>query len=257
MQLTVLGGAAAWPNPGQGCSSYLVSDAETRLVLDCGPDTLHVLRRVTEYRDVSAIVISHCHSDHMLDLVPYRYGLVYGPQPPARRIPLWMPPGGKRVLERLADALNAGEPTPSFWDTAFDVREYDPSTSLEIGNLRLSFQQTQHYILCFACRLAGSGGRTLFYSADAGRVEPLIPLAHGCNVALVEATVDCHPDIPLESRGHITPDEAGSLAKLSGAEMLVLTHLWSERQERDVIAEARAQFDGPIAIAKPGMVVDV
>ncbi|HEX7104031.1 MAG TPA: hypothetical protein VF201_15410, partial [Nitrolancea sp.] len=36
----VLGGASAAPNPGQGCSGYLVQLGETRIVLDLGPGTL-------------------------------------------------------------------------------------------------------------------------------------------------------------------------------------------------------------------------
>src|SRR5215510_9551479 len=126
MRLTVLGGAAAWPNPGQGCSSYLVSVGDSRVVVDCGPGTLPELRKHVDYQSVDAVIVSHCHSDHVLDLVPFRYGLLYGPTPLTRRIELWLPPGGVEVLRRLASALNGGEDVDSYWQRAFEIREYDP-----------------------------------------------------------------------------------------------------------------------------------
>ena len=36
MELTILGGSAAGPNPGQGCSGYLVESGTTHVVIDLG-----------------------------------------------------------------------------------------------------------------------------------------------------------------------------------------------------------------------------
>src|SRR5579875_1707271 len=102
MKVTVLGGAAACPNPGQGCSSYLIEHGSSSLLLDCGPDTLSTLRQATDYRSIDAIIISHTHADHTLDLIPYRYGLRYEPAGERHRIPLWLPPDGSQFLEWLA-----------------------------------------------------------------------------------------------------------------------------------------------------------
>ena len=126
LELIVLGGSAAWPNPGQGCSSYLVCGGSAQLLIDCGPDTLLELRRQADFTTVDAIVISHCHADHILDLVPYRYGLVYGPTRPERRVPLWLPPGGRARMKLLADAFaGQDEPPEAFWDAAFELLEYN------------------------------------------------------------------------------------------------------------------------------------
>jgi ribonuclease BN (tRNA processing enzyme) len=69
MQLVVLGGSAASPNAGAGCSGYLVQHGDDNVVLDLGPGTLPELRRHTDYRTLRAVVISHLHPDHTLDLV--------------------------------------------------------------------------------------------------------------------------------------------------------------------------------------------
>src|SRR5688572_3773852 len=125
LSLTVIGGSAAWPNPGQGCSSYLLDNGQQQVLLDCGPDTLHELRKHIDYTDIDAVLISHCHADHILDLVPYRYGLVYGPKRPTRNIPLWLPPGGRQTFTELAEAFGGqGERTEEFWSTVFDIARY-------------------------------------------------------------------------------------------------------------------------------------
>ena len=254
LQLTVLGGAAAWANPGQGCSSYLVRSDARSLLVDCGPDTLLELRRHIDFLTVDAVVISHMHADHILDLVPYRYGLVYGPHRAGRPIPLWLPPGGVSTLRALAEALRGGvEDGDTFWSDAFALREYDPAETLRVGDMSLSFAPTVHPISCYAMRV-DHGDRALFYSADTGSNHDLLPLARGARLLLVEAT---SPEAAAGSTVHLAPREAGTFAAAAGAGTLILTHLWCERPDTDVTSEAGKAFAGRIAIAKPGLTVDV
>jgi ribonuclease BN (tRNA processing enzyme) len=255
--LTVLGGSAAWPNPGQGCSSYLLRTERQTLVLDCGADTLLELRKHVNYAAVDAVLLSHLHADHMLDLVPYRYGLVYGPTRPDQPIPLWIPPGGRETLDALGEAIGGySEPGMSFWDGAFELREYDPAQTLEVGDLRIEFAMTQHFSECYAVRVT-TDGRIFVYSADTGNIDPLIEFTKGAHLLLAEATEDDVPLQPAPERGHVSPEEAGALAKLAGVEQLVVTHLWSERSDADTLATAKQAFTGSIHIAKPGLRLEI
>ncbi len=105
MRLTVLGGASAGPGPRQGCSGYLVEAGGTRLVLDLGPGTLPELRQHTEMAALDAVVISHMHVDHMLDLLALWWGWIHNPVPLPRLLPLWLPPGGVDALLATARTL--------------------------------------------------------------------------------------------------------------------------------------------------------
>lgn len=255
--LTVLGGSAAWPNPGQGCSSYLLRTDDQVLVLDCGADTLMELRKHVDYAKVDAVLLSHLHADHMLDLVPYRYGLVYGPVRPAQPIPLWIPPGGRATLDALGAAIGGySEPGMSFWDGAFDIQEYEPSKELHLGHLQIQFAITQHFAECYAMRIT-AGERVFAFSADTGAVEPLIELTRAAHLLLAEATEHEAPSQPLPERGHVSPEEAGRLAHLAGVGHLVLTHLWSERPDADALSAAARTYKGPIHIAKPGLRLEI
>src|SRR5215510_14468186 len=150
MELVVLGGSAAGGNTGAGCAGFLVRSEKTTIVLDLGPGTLLELRRHTDFRTLDAVVISHLHVDHMLDLLALRYLLMYNPIKPEKRIPLWMPPGGRAMLNRIAIALELHQTQGHFFEAALDVVDYDPSDNLTIGDMTIGFAPTVHYIPCWA-----------------------------------------------------------------------------------------------------------
>lgn len=257
LEVTFLGGAAAWPNPGQGCSSFLVRSGDETILVDCGSNTLLELRKHIDFREVGAIVLSHCHSDHILDLVPYRYGLVYGPGESDRAIPLYLPPGGIGTLDALADALGGqGERNEAFWDGAFKRSEYDPHSSLTLGTVSVQFARTDHPAECYAMRLSTGDGVVLVYSADTGSIDSVTDLAQNCDVLIAEATMPDGSDKSGGEVGHLSPTEAGRLADQTKAGTLVLTHLWAERPDEDVVRGASAHYHGPILVAKPGLVVN-
>ena len=88
MKLTVLGGSAAGPNPGQGCSGYLVGSGMTHVVVDLGPGTFQELRRHVDFRAIDGVVLTHSHLDHFLDVLTLRYALAYNPVVAGAPLPL-------------------------------------------------------------------------------------------------------------------------------------------------------------------------
>ncbi|MEZ4572120.1 MAG: MBL fold metallo-hydrolase [Thermomicrobiales bacterium] len=257
-QLTVLGGSAAWPNPDQGCSSYLLNYDGTRILLDCGPDTLQELRRHSRLSDIDAVVISHCHADHILDLVTYRYALVYSEEQPDAPIPLLVPPGGLDILGPLGHVLGSqGESQDDFWADVFDLQEYDPSTGFKLDGLTISFAPTQHFTACFAIRVADSQENAIVYGADTGSIESLIDFAMNARLLIAEATADSHQGIAPEERGHLVPEDAGNWAARASVDRLLLTHLWHERPSSEVVSRAADRFDGPIDVATRGLSIYV
>src|SRR5829696_7825976 len=123
MRLTILGGSAAGPNPGQGCSGYLIDSGPTQVVIDFGAGTFTELRRHVDFRRIDAVVLSHLHLDHTLDVLPLRYALAYNPIPPPHPLPLWLPPGGLDCFDRPAIALSDA-PDRSRFFSVFTAREY-------------------------------------------------------------------------------------------------------------------------------------
>lgn len=257
LEITILGGSAAGVSPGQGCSGYLVEYAGTRIVLDLGPGTLLELRRHVDFRTLNAVVLSHLHLDHMLDVFALRYALAYNPIAAPAPVPLWVPPGGKAFLDGAARAFAGDDDARAFY-AVFDIHEYDPGATLSIGSMSLRFRPTVHYVPCWAIRVsANDGSGDLFYTADTGPSADLGPLAMGARLVIAEGA--SRPGEPEEHgpRGHLTPAEAGALAHAAGAGSLILTHLWAEHDPRVAVAEAAGVFNGEVILATPGLRVTI
>jgi ribonuclease BN (tRNA processing enzyme) len=256
MELVVLGGSAAGGNTGAGCAGYLVRSDQTTIVLDLGPGTLLELRRHADFRTLDAVVISHLHVDHMLDLLALRYLLMYNPIKPEKRIPLWMPPGGREMLNRIADALKLHQDEGHFFEAALEVVDYDPGDKLAIGEFAITFTPTVHYIPCWAARIStGDPAEDLVYTADTGPTADLAPFAQGAAVMVAESTLPGPGELPPAERGHQTATEAAQLAAQSEVDVLVLAHMWEEYGFDAYLADAKSVFDGIVELAKPGLKV--
>ena len=95
-----------------GCAGLLVQTDRTRLVLDLGPGTLQELRRHTDFRTLDAVIVSHMHVDHVLDLLALRHALAYNPLPAPAPVPVWLPPGGAELLAQATAPFDACDGRP-------------------------------------------------------------------------------------------------------------------------------------------------
>jgi ribonuclease BN (tRNA processing enzyme) len=256
MRVTVLGGSGASPNAGMGCSGYLVEQGGTRVVLDLGPGTLAELRRHADFRALDGIVISHLHPDHVLDLLALQHALAYNAMRPPRPAPVWLPPGGAAVHAALTAAFGDMGEAPGFFAAQLALREYDPAGELRIGDLRVSFAPTVHYIPCWAARVHAGDSGDLGYTADSGPTAGLGGFFTGVHTLIAHLTWQTGLDPADPTRGILTAAEAGALAARVGARTLLLSHLSEERQFESYRAEAAGTFSGRIELARPGLVVD-
>lgn len=256
-RLTVLGGSAAGVGTGVGCSSYLVECDGTALVLDLGPNTLLELRKHTDFRALDAIVITHLHLDHILDLFALRFTLAYNPEKRNRKVPLWLPPGGEEFLLKGARVFADDGPAEQWFSRVFDLAEYDPDGSLAFGTTALTFHPTVHYIPCWAIRVdEQTRGTALVYTGDTGPSANLAGFARDAEVLIVDAGRFGPDKEPFDRRGHSSAEEAGELAAKASVRTLVLAHLWEEHGLATYQREAQQAFTGSIKLALPGLTVD-
>ena len=239
MRLIALGTSAAYPDAGGACSGYLVSAQGTNVLLDCGTGVLSQLQRVLAPHDVHAIVISHLHADHFLDIVPFRYALWHLRRP--TRPALWLPPGGPAAAARLVSAWGAPD---SFFSDYFDIGEYPSRSSLAVGALTLTFAPVRHYAPAHGMRIQGVS--TLAYSSDTAPCPELLDLARGADALLCEAALDDAAQEPPDRRGHMSPAEAGGLAAEAGVRLLLLSHFWPGADRAAAARSAANVFSGDV-----------
>jgi ribonuclease BN (tRNA processing enzyme) len=264
MRITVLGKSPAWQDAGGACSGYLVEDGGTTLLVDCGNGVFGKLREQIDYTEVDAVLISHAHADHCIDLVPYAYGLLLTPrqQPvpvaghpgtadPARPR-LIVPPGAAAAFRTVVGAWG----DEHLIEQAFRLEEYDAASVVEVGPLRARFAEVPHFILTHAIELVSeNGGGRFTYSADCRPNEELVEFARDTDFLLVEATLPRPERTGI--RGHLTPSEAGDHARRAGAKRAVLTHISDELDAEWAREEGSAAFGGPVEVAREGDVFDL
>jgi ribonuclease BN (tRNA processing enzyme) len=260
LRITVLGKSPSWQDADGACSGYLIEEGDTGLVLDCGNGVFSKLRRFRDYVDVDAVVISHLHADHFLDLVPFAYALTYAPrqQPvpvdrwpgtdtPARPI-LHAPGGARETFRRVVGAWG----NEDLIENAFDLREYAVSDELGVGPLTIRFHEVPHFVSTHAVEVTSPDGRRFTFGADSRPTHELVEFARGTDLLMVEATLP-RPE-RNGVRGHLTPAEAGEHGREAGAQRLVLTHISDELDPLWARHEAERAFGGPVEMAEEGAV---
>jgi ribonuclease BN (tRNA processing enzyme) len=224
VKLTVVGSSPAWPNPGGAQSGYLVESGGRRVLLDCGPGVLARLREREDWPRVDAIAITHFHLDHWGDLVPWVWGVAFGP---ARQLPkaeLWLPPDGRATLAELGERLGSRE----MFEKAFATREYPRAEPFSAAGFEITAVKVLHYKLdAYGFRVSANGS-VLAYSGDSGPDESLTELARDADLFVCEATLE-RPNPEGGVRGHLSAEEAEAAFRASHAKRLLITHRPTER----------------------------
>lgn len=249
MQITVLGKSPAWQDADGACSGYLIEDRGRSLLLDCGHGVFGKLRCFRDYLDIDAVLISHLHADHFLDLIPFSYALMFAPgaDRPARPR-LYAPAGATAMFRRLTGTWGKED----LVESAFELHEYYGPDELSLGPFCVRFCRVPHYAPTYAVELSTDSGGRLTYSADCSPNEELVRFASGTDLLLIEGTLP-RPEGGGE-RGHLTPAEAGDHGRRAGARRLVLTHFSDLMDPRWALEQARAAFGGRIELAREGAV---
>jgi ribonuclease BN (tRNA processing enzyme) len=240
------------PGPNSAASGYLLEAEGYRLVLDMGHGTFGALQRFIRPTDVDAVVISHLHADHCIDLTAYIVALRYGgdgyrsPGPDAR-IPIVGVPGTRDRLEAAYDPLARKL-------SLHEIFTFATPAAGELGPFRMSYAQMNHPVPTNAVRIEHDG-RSLVYSADTGECEELVELADSADVLLCEASVGA--DEEFVPGLHLTGAMAGEHAAKAAVERLIVTHVPPWNSPQLACEEAAEVFDGEVELAHPGAVFTI
>jgi ribonuclease BN (tRNA processing enzyme) len=262
VRLTVLGKSPSWQDAGGACSGYLVQQDDTSVLVDCGNGVFGKLRQQLDYVDLDAVIVSHMHADHWLDLIPYSYALTYAPKQQPVPVHIWpgtetparprliAPPGATQIFRRVTGAWGNEE----LIENAFALAEYGAGDTVEVGPISATFHPVPHFIDTFAINLTADGHK-LTYGADSRPGDELIEVARDADLILVEATLP-RPE-RTGVRGHMTPEEAGSHAKRAGAKRVVITHISDELGDDWAREQAESSFGGPVEVAREGATYEI
>lgn len=202
MKLTVLGKYGPYPRPGNTATSgYLITQDNTKILLDMGSGILSRLTAVMDIKELDAIILSHLHFDHTSDLLPLRYLL--------------------EVINKKIDIYVHKENTAwynvLFNHPLFNVINIDTEKAVKIGCFRLSFYEMKHTVPTFAIKVKGK--KELYYTGDTLLNDNLLKSSASADYILA----DCSK--PAEFKGpHMTIKDSLILRDNSSAKIFA-THL--------------------------------
>lgn len=258
-RLVVLGSCGAWPEAGRACSGFLIEHDGYRVVLDLGYGTLPRLFTLLDSSvgdGIDAVVVTHEHPDHMVDLHGLSRARWFGRRD-APAIPLYAPAG---VLARVAgledDRLS----------TIGEVLEWHPipARPYELGPFQLDSVALPHFVPNAGVRLSAPG-LTVAYTGDTGPDAALAELGRGADLFIVEAS-DRHQQNPgalsaeaqtMGMREGMRGYDAGQAASKARARRLMLTHFWPGNDREVTRTYAAEAYDGEILLADEGLDVDL
>ena len=247
MKLSVLGAGPAYTDrPGSSGAAYLLEAEGSAVLLDLGQGSFPRLAAAIEPSKLDAVVISHLHPDHFIDLVALRHYLAYQFRP-ARHVRVVAPLG----LDERIDALHA---RPGFTAETLDVEAYvasDGSDIRLIGPFVVEARRVVHTEDSHAIRVTVHDAETgLVYSGDCGRAGDLAPLIRPGDTLLVEASFGIGP-VPPDAL-HLAAPDIAALVETTRPGRVLLTHIQMGFDAEAAADVVRKVTTGPVTVVEPG-----
>lgn len=237
MKLTVLGNYGPYPKSGGACSGFLVDSGTVKVVLDFGNGVLSRLQQYIEIEEISAIILSHLHADHMSDIMILRYAAdikrMRGQM--NKPIKVYAPAEPKAEFERL------------HYKEALDISPIAADDKLVLGNLKIGFKEMVHGYQCFAISIEKDNKRVV-YSGDTSPNEDLVAFAKNADLFVCEAGLLERDEKAIRAM-HLTAKEAGDIAAKAGAKRLLLTHFLPDVKREHYMNEVSQVYNGIMEIA--------
>lgn len=249
-RLVVVGSGTVIPEGDRGGACHYVEMGDVRALLDCGPGAVQSMARYDlPWSDLTHLVLTHFHGDHVGALPGLFFALKHGlwPEGRDRTLRVLGPPGTRALFRGLADALGDYLLDPGF---PVELRELEPRSEVDLtGSVRLATFPTPHTDESHALRLRG-GSAVLGYTGDTGPSPELGGFMEGTDLLLSE----CSLADDEVGGNHLSPSTVADIAGRARPGLLVLTHVYPRlRRRHDVPAlVAAAGWTGATEMARDG-----
>ncbi|NQZ78335.1 MAG: MBL fold metallo-hydrolase [Ekhidna sp.] len=223
MELLVLGCGDAFGNDGRFHTSFLVSQGQEKILLDCGASTLIRLKQENvDLEQISTIIITHFHGDHFGGLPFFLISSLFES---SRRNPLTIigPKGVEDRVLKLLEAMYEGT-SERLQDLDISFQEYDSEIELLLDDKKIvavpvdhSPQSNPHGV-----RVEWKG-KTFAFSGDTSWTDKLLDLAKDSDLFICECNF-----VEQVAFGHLSYSELLEKQHLFQTKQLWLSHMANE-----------------------------
>ncbi|MFD1037481.1 MBL fold metallo-hydrolase [Virgibacillus byunsanensis] len=236
MKIDILGYWGAYPSDGGATAGYLISTDEGRILLDCGSGIMSKLSLISKAEELSGVILSHLHYDHMSDVGVLQYAVA-----------------GALRTGRMSERIKIISPTEPVnkWEQIQSKQSenipLEQLTSLTMAGAEIEFYAVNHTIPCYAVKITYKNN-VFVYSADTTYMDSLAEFAQGANVFICEAT-NCEGSTHTVGAGHMDAKEAAKIGRKAKVGKLILTHLPSDGDFQLMKRQATEVFGREVYLA--------
>ncbi len=226
-------------------SGHILSVDNQKIILDSGDGMRAKMETAKiDYYSIEIIFISHFHPDHFaLEALIQAYYLRAMRSKRIKQINVY---GPKNIENNFREIWNRKH-TPTFYDTKLKkwlnlrFREYKHRVRIDIDNIKVTPYKVIHGEMdAYALRFK-IDKKIFTYSGDSGVCEAIVQASRNADLFVCEAGINVG-DKTGNRNEHLSPRDAGEVAKKAGAKKLVLVH-YSGKDDREVMTK-EAQSSG-------------
>ena len=254
MKITVLGNCATQTKEHE-TTSFVVDVNEKKILIDCGISTVRQLQCADiSFLDISAIVLTHCHADHIAGYPYLLFSIDLARKLSADRkfdnIPVI---ALNSVLQGITQTLDIQYPVEKLGEGLVDLYAVndDCESLLEVGEVLIKTFPTHHSVPSIGVKIEYED-TSISFSGDTVYDKNMLKYIGGSKVLIHEAfCLEDSIDIAKQT-GHSTAREAGMIARDANVKKLVLCHplavIWKEPSS--LMDEAKKEFKGEVILPK-------
>jgi len=235
-KITLLGTGTCQIQHDRMASSVLLEIDGMRVVYDFGRGTTQqILKANLKNDDVEHIVLSHFHTDHISDIIPFLHAASWSQiDPRTRTLNIY---GGLGVKIQIMRLISLFGPEELVRDERFEVVVHEiPDEEFVIGKTRFYFPvlpPANNHGLKFEF-----AGRTYAFTGDSHFHEQEVDFLKDVDLAVIDS-------------GHITDDNIVELAVLTQVKTIICSHLYRELNGETLnLRAAQRGYRGKLVVAR-------
>ncbi len=250
LELIVIGSGTGMPSLKRASPGLLLlSDASTVLI-DSGSGTLRRMLEVgTTYQDIDLLLYTHTHPDHIADLVPILFACKYAENPRQTDLLCLGGPGFTEHFKKLESLYGSWIKPRSYRLTVKEVSR----GPLTFRDVKIRSKSMTHLPGSVGYRIQGAGAKSIVISGDTDYCQAIVDLGYEADLLVLECSFPNGKKI----EGHLTPSLAGRIATEANCKKLVLTHLYPECDQEDILSQCTQTFNGEVVIAEDLMRIKI
>jgi len=275
MEMTLLGTGCPVVSTDRYGPATLVQQGDVTALIDCGSGvTQRLLEAGVTGADIDILLLTHLHSDHLVDLYQFVISSWHqGRQKPQRIIG---PRGTRKYVDGLMDLWRrereqriAHEMRQSTKAFDIEVEEIEDGWTKTIGDLEISAIEVEHQPVPIAFGFVfQANGRKLVVSGDTRPCDAIRDAALDADLLVHEVFIHAPRRTGQDTRTpegiqsvasyHTLDDEVGKLAHDAHVGALVLTHIVPPHADSEALfKKVRADFKGPLIVGEDLMRFDI